>query len=351
MSSTDAASSSRSRSDHQGGGERLLNIASCTRTLALALALMLPAFWLPAAATESPAVTIRISEWRLPAPMFGRSVAASPDGGVYVAVPNDNKVVRFDPRTQSFRQWEMPDGHQPNSILVDRNGTVWTAGYGNGTIGRLRPASGMIAEFAVPSGGGAPHSLAVSEDGATLWFTMQTGDKIGSVDTATGRIVEYATSGRPRGITLDQAGHVWWCRNTDNKLGRLEPLTGKISEVDLGRDSRPRRIATAPDGMLWVTLYGKGQLARINPQTMKVLKTYQLPGGNAGAHSVAIGANGIVWVNELPLDSVVRFDPVTGLMQSIRLPSPNNGIRNLSVDGAGRVWYAGTRNGKLGALQ
>jgi virginiamycin B lyase len=271
------------------------------------------------------AFTAKVTEWQLPKPMFARSSAVAPDGSLYIALPNDNKIVRFDPRTQAFNEWDLLGGHHPNSVLVDHDGTVWTAGYGNGTIGRLKPATGMIAEFSVPSGGGGPHTLALSKDGTTLWFTLQTGDKIGSV--------------------------VWWCRSSEHKLGRLEPLTGRISELDLGRGSRPRRIATAPDGMLWVTLYGKGQLARVDPVAMKVVKTQALPGGNAGAYSVAVDDAGIVWANEIKLDAVVRFDPATESMRTIKLPSLNVGIRKLTIDGAGRVWYTGSHNGRLGVIE
>jgi virginiamycin B lyase len=297
------------------------------------------------------AFTAKVTEWQLPKPMFARSSAVAPDGSLYIALPNDNKIVRFDPRTQAFNEWDLLGGHHPNSVLVDHDGTVWTAGYGNGTIGRLKPATGMIAEFSVPSGGGGPHTLALSKDGTTLWFTLQTGDKIGSVDVATGRIAEYETSGSPSGIALDRAGNVWWCRSSEHKLGRLEPLTGRISELDLGRGSRPRRIATAPDGMLWVTLYGKGQLARVDPVAMKVVKTQALPGGNAGAYSVAVDDAGIVWANEIKLDAVVRFDPATESMRTIKLPSLNVGIRKLTIDGAGRVWYTGSHNGRLGVIE
>ena len=102
--------------------------------------------------------------------------------------------------------------------------------------------------------------------------------------------------------------------------------------------------------MLWVTLYGKGQLVKVNPQTMKVVKTYPLHGGNAGAHSVAVDSAGAVWVNELKNDTVVRLDIATDAMQTIRLPSPNNGVRHLVVDALGRVWYVGSHNGKLGVI-
>lgn len=317
------------------------------KLLAVIALTLTPAF---AGASEPLPSLPKISEWQLPHPMFGRTAAAGQDGTIYIAVPNDNKVARFDPRAQVFQEWEMPRGHQPAAIVVDRSGTVWTTGYGNGTIGRLRPATGMIAEFSVPSGAGStPHSLTISEDGETLWFTMQSGDKLGSLDIATGRIAEYETSGSPSGIAIDRAGNIWWCRSTDSKLGRMEPRSGKISEVDLGRGSRPRRIAVAADGMLWVTLFGKGQLAKVNPQTLKLIKTYPLPGGNAGPHSVAVDQTGGIWVSPLRSDTVFRIDPATEAIQTIRLPSANNGVRHLLTD-SGRVWYVGSHNGKLGAI-
>lgn len=302
----------------------------------------------PAPATGFPA---RVTEWPLPKPMFARSSAIAPDGSIYIAVPNDNKVVHFDPKTQSFRDWDLPAGHQPNSVIVDRRGVVWTTGYGNGTIGKLKPSSGTIAEFSVPSGSGSgPHTLVLGNDGETLWFTMQTGNKIGSVDTLTGRIAEYETSGNPGGIATDRSGNIWWCRGSDDKLGRLDPQTGRISELDMGRGSRPRRIATAPDGMLWVTLYGNGRLSKVDPATQRIVSTYPLPGGNAGAYAVTVDDTGIVWVNQIKLDTVTRFDPASSIMQTVRLPSINAGIRKLTSDG-NRLWYTGSHNGKLGVIE
>ncbi len=318
--------------------------------LLIPVALMSPGY--PAAAERPDAIfPAKVTEWPLPKPMFARSSAVAPDGRIYIAVPNENKVVRFDPKTRNFTDWDLPVGHQPNSIVVDRSGTVWTTGYGNGTIGKLKPATGTIAEFSTPSGNGStPHTLALGRDRGTLWFTMQAVNRIGSVDMLTGRISEYETSGNPGGITVDISGNIWWCRNAEDRLGRLEPRTGIITELDTGRGSRPRRIAAAPDGTLWVTLYGNGRLAKIDPAANKVVETYPLPGGNAGAYAVAVDEAGIVWANQIRMDAIARFDPASKIMQIIALPSANAGIRKLTVDGP-RIWYTGSHNGRLGVIE
>ena len=92
---------------------------------------------------------------------------------------------------------------------------------------------------------------------------------------SSGQITEYKTSGGPCGLALDKAGNVWFCRMSDDKLGKLDPKSGRMSELSTGRRSQPRRIATAPDGMLWVTLYGNDtkMLALIQANRLGQIRT------------------------------------------------------------------------------
>lgn len=293
----------------------------------------------------------KVREWPVPTPRFARDPAPAPDGSIYIAVMSGNRVARFDPKTQQFREWELPPGHRPHGVLVDRQGIVWTTGNGNGTIGRLDPANGKMTEYRTPSGGGGPHTLVITDDGSTIWFTMQSGDKVASLDTRSGAIKEYPTSGGPYGLALDKAGNIWFCRMGDNKLGKLDPKTAKLSEVDMGSRSRPRRVATAPDGMLWVTLYGNGKLAKVDPAAMKVVKEYALPGGDAGPYAVTVDGGGMVWANEINADTVVRLDPKTEQMRVVKLPSTNVGIRKMVTDASGKLWYMGSHNGRLGVVE
>ena len=63
----------------------------------------------------------RISEWAVPTPQFARDPAPGPDGNIYVAVMFGNKIARFDPHTQAFKEWDLPAGARPHGLLVARD--------------------------------------------------------------------------------------------------------------------------------------------------------------------------------------------------------------------------------------
>lgn len=55
-----------------------------------------------------PALEGKISEWSVPTPRFARDPAPGPDGNIYIAVMNGNKIARFDTRAQAFKEWDLP---------------------------------------------------------------------------------------------------------------------------------------------------------------------------------------------------------------------------------------------------
>jgi virginiamycin B lyase len=292
----------------------------------------------------------KVQEWSVPTPQFARDPAPAPDGSIYIAVMHGNKIARFDPQTQTFKEWDLPSGAHPHGLLVDADGTVWYTGNGNGTIGHLDPKTGKVTEHKAPSGGDQ-HTV-VSDGKGTLWFTVQGGGRVGRLDTRTGKITEYKSSGNPYGIALDTQGNVWFCRMAADKLGKLDPATGKMSEFDTGASSAPRRMAAAPDGTLWVTLFGNGKLLHFDPATGTKIRTYELPAGpRGGPYAVTVDGAGMVWTNEINTDTVVRLNPGSGEMRVIKLPSENVGIRKMIVDANGKLWYMGSHNGRLGVVE
>jgi virginiamycin B lyase len=291
-----------------------------------------------------------VSEWPVPTPKFARDPAIAPDGSIFISVMHGDKIAHFDPTTQKFTEWDLPSGAHPHGLLVDRRGIVWYTGNGNGTIGRLDPKTGKVTESKAPSGGD-PHTLVI-DDAGIIWFTVQGGNRVGRMDTATGKITEFKMAGGPYGLALDHAGNVWVCLMGGDALGRIDSKTGAVTTLAMPQGSRPRRMAAAPDGSLWVTFYGSNKLVQFDPVAQKIMREIALPAGNTGgAYAVTVDGAGIVWVDEINTDTVVRFDPKTGERKVVKLPSRNVGIRKMVVDAQGRLWYMGSHNGRLGMVQ
>jgi virginiamycin B lyase len=293
----------------------------------------------------------KIAEWPVPTPQFARDPAVGPDGSIYIAVMHGNRIARFDPRTESFKEWTLPEGARPHGLVVAKDGKVFYTGNGNGTIGELDPATGKVIEHRTPSGGGGPHTAVIDAAG-DIWFTGQSGGYLGKLERASGRITEQRMPGGPYGLAIDKAGRIWVCRMGMNAMGVHDPKSGKTAELSTGPGSRPRRVATAPDGMLWVTYYGNGRLAKIDPAAMKVVKEYAMPAGNGGGpYAVTVDGAGRVWANEIDTDTVALLDPGTERFRVFKLPSRNVGIRKAVVDAEGRYWYMGSHNGRLGVIE
>ena len=292
----------------------------------------------------------KITEWSVPTPRFARDPAPGPDGNIYIAVMNGNRIARFDTKAKSFKEWDLPEGARPHGLVVSKDGKVFYTGNGNGSIGELDPATGKVVSHFTPSQGGNPHT-AVLDDAGNVWFTGQ-GGYLGKLERASGKVSEIPMPGGPYGLAIDKQGRIWVCRMGANALGIYDPKSGKTDELRTGSGSRPRRIAAAPDGMLWVTYYGNGKLARVDPVAKKVVKEYAMPAGErAGPYAVVVDGAGRVWANEIDTDTVALLDPKTERFRVFQLPSRDVGIRKAIVDAEGRFWYMGSHSGKLGVIE
>jgi virginiamycin B lyase len=292
----------------------------------------------------------RVSEWPVPTPEFARDPAVGADGNIYITEKRADKIARFDPRTATFTEWNMPPGTRPHGLVVDHGGIVWYSGNGNGTIGELDPRTGNIVHHPLPSGGD-PHTLVFDAQG-NLWFSVYAGNRIGRLDHQTRKVTEYRVTGGPYGIAVDLDGKVWYCAMDGDKIGQLDPQIGNVVEIGTGKASAPRRMAIAPDGLLWVTLGGKGTLLKIDPKMRRILTELALPAGpGGGPYAVTADGAGRIWVNEIESDSVVLVDPRTQEMRVFNLPTKNEGVRKMVVDAQGRLWYMGSHSGRLGMIQ
>ena len=295
---------------------------------------------------RTPEGTLR--EWPVPTPRYARDPSIAADGSVWFAVRQGARLARFDPARRRFEEWALPPDTQPQGVAATRDGKVL---YGGTDIGELDPASGQLKIHRCPDHPCKPYSLVLGDDDS-VWFTDREFGRLGKLDRASGRFTFHTVGEDPYGLATDQRGRVWVTRKDADRVTRVDPATGEIAELALARGSLPRRIALAPDGMIWVALYGVGRVISIDPVRVTVARDYQLPGGpNAGPYTVNVDAAGRVWVSEIQTDSVIMLNPRSETMRSFRLPRRNAGVRSAAIDAEGRYWYLGSLSGRLGMVE
>jgi virginiamycin B lyase len=157
----------------------------------------------------------------------------------------------------------------------------------------------------------------------------------------------------PYGMVNAPDGSIWVALFGTNKLGRVDAATGALREITLPESgARPRRIAVDETGMVWYTDFPRGYLGSYNPRT-GAFKEWLSPGGTSSApYGIAIVPDGRIFYNEARSGTIVAFDRKTGKSETIKIPTPGSIVRNISVDSTrNRVWLALSGISRLGKIE
>jgi virginiamycin B lyase len=255
-------------------------------------------------------------------------MAAGPDGPVWMTVLSPPGLARLSLDGPEVTLRELPA--KPLLVAVGADGTVWHTSQDD-RIGRDGESW-----FALPTGA-APYGIAADQGGGAF-FSAPGIDRIGHI-TASGEITMVEAPGYAAMVTVGADGAAWVALNAAGKLARwdgrgdvelvdvtpaapvgvaaagervwfadiagggvgLADRGGVVDRVTLGDPGcRPHAVVASPEGGCWVTLWGSGQLARVEVGGSVTL--FDLPGEEP--HGVAL-AGGEVWV-AMESGSVVR---------------------------------------------
>ena len=62
-----------------------------------------------------------------------------------------NKMAMFDPKTERFQEWPMPNAFNwPYDVVLDKNDYAWTAGMVSDHASRLNTKTGEFVEYRLP---------------------------------------------------------------------------------------------------------------------------------------------------------------------------------------------------------
>jgi|HubBroStandDraft_6_1064221.scaffolds.fasta_scaffold568188_2 virginiamycin B lyase len=103
-------------------------------------------------------------------------------------------------------------GCSATTTAGDSDGIVWFAEVRGGKIGRFDPKAETFREYQLPGAEPTPYALAIDQN-HYIWYFSDHADVIGRLDPKTGRVIEYPFTHSEismREFFLDSQGRMWF---------------------------------------------------------------------------------------------------------------------------------------------
>lgn len=301
--------------------------------------------------------TVRIDEWQVPYEASRpRDPFAESGDSVWFVGQRTGYLARFDVESMEFTRVDLKPGSGPHNLIVGSDGIVWYAGNRNALIGRYDPSSGEIEAIAMPDRAAMdPHTLVFDAAEENIWFTVQSGNMIGRLNIESRKvdlIPSRTERSRPYGIKVAPDGSVWVVLFGTYKLAHIDKETLELTEIELPRtDAAPRRLEITSDGRVWYVDYAKGRLGVFDPSA-ESFREWPLPGGESSRpYGMASDSRDRLWIVESGVspNQFTGFDTATEeFIGSTPVPSGGGTVRHMHYHApSGTVWF-GTDTNYLG---
>jgi virginiamycin B lyase len=133
------------------------------------------------------------------------------DDGPIARVSKDGVLAKFYPPTKG----------KPQRLVVDSDGVVWFSERRGNKIGRFDPKTEAFKEFPLPGPEASPYAIGIDRD-HMIWYSSHEQDTLGRLDPKTGEVVEYPyphSEISMREFFRDSQGRMWYASSVNNKIG------------------------------------------------------------------------------------------------------------------------------------
>lgn len=258
----------------------------------------------------SPASAGSVSLRELPVPRGSapHDVAPAAGGGIWYTAQATGELGWLDPRTGQTRHVKLGAGSRPHGVILGPDGAPWITDSGLNAIVRVDPRTSEVRSFALP-GRNVNLNTAVFDKAGTLWFTGQSGF-FGRVDPdGKVQVFEAARGAGPYGITVTPSDDVFYASLAGDHIAKVAKGTGSATViVPPTANNGSRRVWSDSKGVVWVSQWDAGQVARYDPQTGQ-WKEWKLPGSRPQPYAVFVDDRDMVWLSDFGASALVRFDP------------------------------------------
>ncbi len=171
---------------------------------------------------------------------YAYDVKPDTNGDVWFTTPRLNKFGKVDGKTMKVSQWTPPTADAyTRRMEIGSDGMIYTGEYLGGKMLQFNPKTQTFKEFPLPGPDPSPYALGFDAEGY-LWYDSHNMDEIGRFDIKTGKVIEYPfphSEIAMREFFRDSQGRMWYGSSPNNKVGYFY-LTGKNGAAESAGKSK-----------------------------------------------------------------------------------------------------------------
>jgi DNA-binding beta-propeller fold protein YncE len=258
---------------------------------------------------------------RIPVLREPHHLVLSPDGkSLLVGDTAGNEMLFLDPVTGAIQK-RMPVA-DPYQIGFSPDAKFLTiAGLARNQIDVYDAASmKMLTRFPVKS---TPSHVAYSPDSANAFVTLQDSDRLVAIDLRKMEVKWNQPVGKTPAGVLWLNGKVLVANMGTDYVAQVDPADGRVlAKIVTGKGAH--NLFLSPDRKtLWVNNRAGGSTAALDPTTLRVTRTYAIPGG---PDDIDFAPDGKLWITRRWAEKVAVLDPATGEYGTVNVGRSPHGL-------------------------
>lgn len=301
-------------------------------------------------------------EIQLPQDAFVREIGLTPDSPyLWGADLQHNRLLRVDPATGEQKPYPIPYAGPtgPHTIVDTPDGHFWVTMLEQGVVGRFDPATEQWQLFDKFGKSEMAHDIApnykfqaMPDPKGRYWFTLIGSNRMASLDPKTGEITTVDTPKEAGespmhsslyGAVITRAGKRVWFSQLSGGIGAVNTETGKIDVyLPMPQGAGPRRMAIDDNDVLYVPMFGTGEIMIYDSKTDKELGRVMMPDPNNASYSAVWDPwRKVVWLGTSNANAIYKFKPDDRSFEVFPLPSAMGYLRMITFDRRnGNLWTA-----------
>lgn len=304
-------------------------------------------------------LSVEILEYDLPSSASPLHIVHDNANTLWLSDPATPRLWSFDTETIEFTE-HVYDGRGSVILDIDETGLVWFTDIQSEIIGSFNPHSDSFVLIPIPEslweseGAPLPVWLYAASDNS-IWVSVPNKNSVLEYDSESGQFTVHVSptlESAPLAIFEDRYGNIWFTEQSGGGIAKLDRTTGNIEEIipDPPLQSS-ETISFDLDGNAWISEHREGGgIARIDLDS-KTIERINAPNPKALANSVSFDRHQNVWFALHTIDSLVVYEPNTGELAEVAIPTQSSWVQFTTSDPDGNIWFAEQRASKLGNVR